>query len=105
MAKKKPATKEESEHLARIKELHCVICKDEPVDVHHITKCGRRLGHKFTLPLCFDCHRGDRGFSGENRSAWDKSLENQLRLLKKVEVMLQKEYETYIYRRDYRERF
>lgn len=94
MPKKKQPTKAESEHMAKVKELPCVICGNWPVDVHHITHCGRRLGHKYTLPLCFDDHRGDRGFSGKNRDAWDKSLNNQLHLLEMVKLQL-KEQESY----------
>lgn len=77
----KPATKEEKEWMDAISQLPCVICHARPVEVHHITRCGRRMGHLYTLPLCVNCHRGDDGFSGKNRKAWDKSLPNQLRLL------------------------
>ncbi len=78
---KKPATKEEKQWMDKISKCPCVICGKTPVEVHHITECGRRLGHLFTLPLCLNCHRGDDGFSGKNRDSWDKSLDNQLRLL------------------------
>ena len=81
---KKPATKKEKEWMAKVAELPCCICGDFPVEVHHITQCGRRLGHYFTLPLCTEDHRGARGFSGMKRDAWDKSLDNQLKLLEKV---------------------
>jgi hypothetical protein len=68
--------------MLNIKQMTCVVCNHgAPSDCHHITDCGRRLGHEFTIPLCYDCHRGDNGFSGKKRSAWDKSLENQMRLL------------------------
>ena len=84
---------EESKRMGRIKELPCIVCRHAaPSDCHHITDCGRRLGHMFTLPLCYDCHRGDNGFSGKNRSAWDKSLSNQLELLKKVNRQLHEFY-------------
>lgn len=87
---KKPATKKEREHIIKIKELACIICGyPPPSDCHHITECGRRLGHMFTLPLCMECHRGRNGFSGLNRSAWDKSLANQLRLLEIVNKKLE----------------
>ena len=81
---KNRATKAESDHMAKISRLNCIICGTFPVEVHHITDCGRRLGHFFTLPLCVNCHRGNRGFSGKDRSSWDKSLSNQLKLLNKV---------------------
>lgn len=95
MAKKKP-TKDESERMAKVSQLPCIICNRPPVsEVHHITQCGRRLGHMFTLPLCTNCHRGDDGFSGINRSAWDKSLENQLNLLDVVNQMLENGYDEF----------
>ena len=87
MAKIKP-NKAESARMAKVAELPCCICGDFPVEVHHITQCGRRLGHKFTLPLCYEDHRGRRGFSGIDRGAWDKSLDNQLKLLEKVKDKL-----------------
>lgn len=85
---KKPATKEEKARMAKVSALPCCVCGAYPVEVHHITKFGRRLGHMFTLPLCVEDHRGNRGFSGINRSAWDKSLDNQLRLLEVVNEQL-----------------
>jgi len=78
---KKPATKAEKAHMAFIASLPCVICGSYPVHVHHLTEAGRRLGNFFTLPLCPSCHVGDNGFSGKNRNAWDKSLQNQLDLM------------------------
>ena len=84
-----PPNKAEREWMGRVKNLPCCICNHPPPsDCHHITDCGRRIGHLFTLPLCYEDHRGRRGFSGLDRSAWDKSLENQLRLLEIVKEQL-----------------
>jgi hypothetical protein len=97
MAKKKAPTKAEREHMGKIKQLPCVVCDHPPPsDCHHITQCGRRLGHLHTLPLCYECHRGNNGFSGINRSAWDKSLSNQLHLLEKVKKMLKEQEDNYV---------
>lgn len=93
MPKKKPATKAEKLHMSRVASLPCVICEHPPPsECHHITECGRRLGHMFTLPLCVNCHRGNDGFSGINRSAWDKSLDNQLKLLEKTMEMINEQF-------------
>lgn len=74
--------KSEKEHLLAVKELDCCVCGAHgPSDAHHLTQCGRRLGHEFVIPLCYECHRGDGGFSGKNRNAWDKSIFNQIRLV------------------------
>lgn len=78
---KKPATKQEKEFMMRVKQLNCVVCNaPPPSEFHHIVS-GYRLGHMWGLPLCTGCHRGDNGFSGNNRGAWDKSLDNQLKLM------------------------
>jgi hypothetical protein len=44
-------------------DMGCIVCRlyfDEfrPSEVHHITDCGRRVGHKATIPLCVFHHRG-----------------------------------------------
>lgn len=71
--------------VSAVKGLPCVICNaPPPSEFHHICDTGRRLGHLFGLSLCASCHRGNDGFSGINRAAWDKSLQSQLFLLKVV---------------------
>ncbi len=94
--KKRKPTEEESRLIAEVKLFPCIICYPEffekadskvyPAgsEYHHICDTGRRLGHAWGLPLCISCHRGDNGFAGKNRSAWDKSLANQLTLCRKV---------------------
>lgn len=100
---KKAATLKEKLFMSNIKEMRCIICTAPPInECHHITDTGRRLGNMFCLPLCTNCHRGNDGFSGINRTAWDKSLENQLFLLKIVCKKLgikTPEYQTKIVRR------
>lgn len=99
--RKKPTTRERI-FMAQVKELPCVICGHSPVEVHHITERGRRLGNMFCLPLCVLDHRGDRGFSGKDRQQWDKSLSNQLFLLEKIYKVLGQEppiYKTKVVRR------
>ena|GEM_PF-5095443 len=86
---RKRASKSDREYMAKVSELPCIICAaSPPSEVHHITHCGRRLGHDHTLPLCTNCHRGNDGFSGINRGAWDKSLNNQLALLERVRGLM-----------------
>lgn len=52
----KKATKAELAHLARVKEMPCLVCAKgkqiDPTEVHHIVVGSRRLGHFFVLPLC-----------------------------------------------------
>ncbi len=59
MKKSAKPTKEESLWMAAIARLPCSVNNNNcspGVQVHHITKCGRRLGHLFTIPLCFNHH-------------------------------------------------
>jgi hypothetical protein len=63
MGPSKPPTKLESEWMDRIANYGCIACKldgipDSPASVHHIVEGNRRLGHLFTLPLCYTHHQG-----------------------------------------------
>lgn len=55
MSKKRP-TKEESEHMARVAALGCIIC-GAPAEVHHLTGAGMGLRSKDVIPLCPAHHR------------------------------------------------
>lgn len=82
---RKQATLKEKLFMSAVKGLPCIICSaPPPSEAHHVCDTGRRLGNMFCLPLCTKCHRGNDGFSGINRTAWDKSLNNQLFLLRVV---------------------
>lgn len=55
----------EREHVAKIKEMDCVICNAAgPSECHEI-----KQGQWFTsMPLCSDCHRGSfNGWHGQKR--------------------------------------
>ena len=58
-------TKTESKHLARIKEMNCVVCgASGPSDAHHIVQHQQYL----CIPLCKDCHQGSfNGIHGQAR--------------------------------------
>jgi len=48
-----------------ITELGCCVCLREglgisPSEVHHMLSGGRRMGHLFTIPLCYLHHRSGR---------------------------------------------
>ena len=63
MGPSRTPTKAEREWMAWIASLGCIACKkdgieDSPASVHHIVKGNRRLGHLFTLPLCYAHHQG-----------------------------------------------
>lgn len=58
-------SKTESKHLARIKEMNCVVCgASGPSDAHHIVQHQQYL----CIPLCKDCHQGSfNGIHGQAR--------------------------------------
>lgn len=54
----KAPTLEESQHLQVVKSYPCCVCnRGAPSEAHHITDCGRRRGHYYTIPLCPEHHR------------------------------------------------
>ena len=55
--------------LARYRKLvdyGCVCCNElgiyTPPDMHHVLSGGRRMGNKFTIPLCPYHHRGVKAY-------------------------------------------
>lgn len=59
------ATKAEKEWFDDITRVGCIVCRRErrycvPAEVHHMLSGGRKMGHLFTLPLCFEHHRSGR---------------------------------------------
>lgn len=63
MGPSKTPTKLESDWMTRAADYGCIACRKDghqsPASVHHIVQGNRRLGHLFTLPLCFLHHQGD----------------------------------------------
>lgn len=61
LGQKAPKSTKARAHLARVKELPCVICgKPGPSDAHHCF-CGRygqrKASDMETIPLCKECHQ------------------------------------------------
>ena len=73
-SKSKKTTQEDLGHMASVKELPCACCDAEPPSIaHHIVKSFKRLGHKFTIPLCDRHHEDELGrFKGKNSIGKDK---------------------------------
>lgn len=61
----KALTREESEHVGRVKSLPCSVCDEPgPSDAHHINQ-GQ---HHTCVALCKDCHQGSfNGWHGQKR--------------------------------------
>lgn len=62
VGKTKAATAAERRHIERVIALGCIACRIEgrraAAEFHHVTDAGRRLGHRYGLPLCAWHHRG-----------------------------------------------
>jgi hypothetical protein len=58
-------------HMCRVKLLPCVICgRRGPSDAHHCTGDGMARDDFKTIPLCFDCHRGPKGYHNA-KATWE----------------------------------
>lgn len=78
---KKAPTVSERRHIARIKEMNCVICDAAgPSECHEINQ-----GQWYTsMPLCPDCHRGSiNGIHGQKRM-WSVQKMDELSALNKT---------------------
>lgn len=59
------ATKAEKARNDILLTLHCICCtlsgdfRKRPLEVHHIVRGNKRLGHWFTLQLCVGHHKGE----------------------------------------------
>ena len=61
------------EHMARVAQLPCVICRAWPVEVHHVIsdRYSQRKASDFeVIPLCFAHHRGPEGIHA-GKSSWE----------------------------------
>ena len=63
--KKRKPTILEADHMRAVAQFPCAKCGSRPVQVHHITECGRRLGNFYTIPLCIDHHRTINDFQNQ----------------------------------------
>ena len=87
-------TKKEKEHMDRVANLGCLICRKEgnpfsPAELHHIrdvriTGLGQRAKHEEVIPLCVNHHRiGSESFH-ENSKGFSKKWGSQRELLKET---------------------
>lgn len=97
MGPSKPPTKVEREWMNRITDYGCIACRkdgihDSPASVHHIVQGNRRMGHLFTLPLCYAHHQGG-GLGGvpsvhQAKATFTKRYGSELELLAELQVQL-----------------
>lgn len=86
--------KSDREHLQRVAELGCIVCKNEFgvysfSEIHHIRAgqgAAQRASHKQTLPLCPPHHRtGGYGVAiHAGQKAWERSFGTECELLDQV---------------------
>ncbi len=85
----KAPTKAEKAHMARVAEMPCIVCGDEPVSVHHaLTGSGGRRNHMLVLPLCYRHHQGKDGIHTVGRPIWQLAYGTETELLAKVQGRL-----------------
>lgn len=73
-------TKTERQHLSRVADLCCAVCRrmgypGTPAEIHH-KRAGRglsnRAGHMEVIPLCPEHHRGATGLHGLGTKGFKK---------------------------------
>lgn len=60
-------------HMAKVAKLHCVLCDNWPVEVHHCKSdrfSSRRASDFDVIPLCYFCHRGPQGYHA-GQETWE----------------------------------
>jgi len=73
-------TKAERQHLSRLADLGCVLCRrlglgETPAAIHHIREgqgMGQRASHFEAVPLCPEHHQGASGIHGLGRRAFER---------------------------------
>lgn len=77
--KPKP-TKAEAEHIAKVANLHCVVCYEAPPSEVHEPEQGMWW---ISMPLCAACHRGPEGWHG-TRLRWKLRKVSELSAINKT---------------------
>lgn len=78
----KSKTKAEKDHMSLVAQEPCLICvrlygehDSGGVELHHIrghVGMGKRSSHMDVLPLCAAHHRGNQGYHGMGRKAFER---------------------------------
>lgn len=80
---KRTPTADERRWMDAITAYGCIACRMDglgvvPPAVHHILRGGRRIGHRFTLPLCDPGHHQNGGERGMvSRHPWKSRFEER----------------------------
>jgi 5-methylcytosine-specific restriction endonuclease McrA len=94
-------TKDQKKYLSKVANLGCIICTrlgyaGTPSEIHHIRGLGLGMGvrnsHDNVIPLCPSHHRGNDGYHGMGRKAFERKYEvTETQLLEQVKEMLNDE--------------
>jgi hypothetical protein len=87
--------KAEKEHLRKVAELGCIICRkmgypDSPAEIHHIKKgvMSKRSTHFETIPLCPYHHRTSNEAYHFNSKTFTEKWGTQEQLLEETNIMI-----------------
>jgi hypothetical protein len=95
--------KREAQYLSKVADIGCILCyragySGTPAEIHHIRGLGLGMGvrnsHYNALPLCPEHHRGNTGYHGLGRKAFERKYgvtEQELQL--QVKELLNEEDE------------
>jgi hypothetical protein len=97
-------TKDEKKYLSKLVDIGCIICyrnghPQTPAEVHHVRGLGLgmgvRSGHYDTIPLCPSHHRGNDGYHGMGRKAFERKYQiTEIDLLVQVKGLLNEKDES-----------
>jgi hypothetical protein len=84
-------TKAESNYMSKVASLPCVVCGNQPVELHHVREgqgMSQRAQNWLVIPLCPSCHRDSMmGLHGQ-RNMWRiKKMDEMDALAKTIELM------------------
>jgi hypothetical protein len=96
-------TKDEKKYLSKIADLGCIICRrlgymGTPCEIHHVRGIGLGMGvrssHYQTIGLCPSHHRGNIGYHGLGRKAFERRYDvTERELLEQTQELLNEENE------------
>jgi hypothetical protein len=76
-------TPSDQRHIENVISLGCLVCRltgkgATPAEFHHLLRNGRRLGHRYGIPLCYVHHRSGRNDdAATSRHPWRKEFEKR----------------------------
>lgn len=77
-------TKAERAHMAKVRDLNCILCGGIAAVHHCETGRGGRKNHMKVLPLCYAHHQGWDGIHTLGRKAWQAKHGTEQELMQKV---------------------